>query len=286
MSPTAIVLILVAAIAHASWNLFGKQAAASRAVCFNWLLAACAAVLYAPVVAVAVALAHPRLTALSWLFLAGTGILHGGYFLFLQLGYARGDLSAVYPMGRGSGALLAALAGIMLLGERPAPVGIAGIIVITAGIILLGLPQPGSVAVGRALAFAFATGAFIATYTIWDKYAVSQLRTPALLQGYAGFPLMLVLYAPLVLRDRPGLAAVWRDFRPQVIGAAVLSPLAYFLVLIALAFTAVSAVAPAREISVLVGVLLGRRLLDEQGLARRLTAAGLIVTGIVAIAVG
>ena len=62
----------------------------------------------------------------------------------------------------------------------------------------------------------------------------------------------------------------------------MLYPLAYILVLAAMSFTAVSAVAPAREVSVLAGVLLGRRMLGEGGLARRLTAAVAIVAGIVA----
>ncbi len=95
MSPAAITLILIAAVAYASWNLFGKQAAAARAACFGWLLAAGASMICAPVVAVTVALSHPRLTPLAWFFMAGTGFLHAGYFWFLQLSYARGDLSAV-----------------------------------------------------------------------------------------------------------------------------------------------------------------------------------------------
>jgi len=66
----------------------------------------------------------------------------------------------------------------------------------------------------------------------------------------------------------------------------VLTPLAYILVLVAMTFTAVAAVAPAREISVLFGVLLGRRLLGEGGLARRLAGAAAIVCGIIAVAAG
>ncbi|HEX9527757.1 MAG TPA: EamA family transporter, partial [Streptosporangiaceae bacterium] len=91
---------------------------------------------------------------------------------------------------------------------------------------------------------------------------------------------------PVVLRDSQRLARVWRSFRLQVLGAAVLSPLAYILVLIALSFTAVSAVAPAREVSVLFGVLLGRRILGEDHIARRLVAAAAIVAGIIAVALG
>lgn len=340
MNATAITLILVAAVAHASWNLFSKQASVTGAVSFIWLMSAAATALYAPVVAVAVLIQQPRLTWLSWVFLAGTGVLQAGYFLFLQTGYRLGDLSLVYPVGRGTGALLAALAGLLIFGERPGPVGIAGIACIVAGIVVIGMParaRAGAAAAapvpapagaparptaaappaapaapdgpsaasaarpsGRAMVsraplapsavsatvFALITGAFIASYTLWDKYAVGTLQTLPLLQGYAAFPIMALVFAPQVHRARDRTARVWRAYRPQILGAAALGPLAYILVLIALSFTAVSAVAPAREVSVLFGVLLGRRLLGEDGLARRLIAAAAIVAGIVAIAIG
>ena len=294
MSPAAIALVLAAAVAHASWNLFGKQAAETGAAFFVWLLAVCAGTIYLPVVVVTVIVTRPHLTGMNWLFLAGTGLLHGGYFLFLQLGYRLGDLSLAYPIGRGTGALLAALAGIVLLGERPSALGYAGIVAIVAGVVLIGLPArtprlADAVAlaapVAGAVGFALVTGLFIGCYTIWDKYAVANLHTQPVLQGCAGFPVMALMFTPVVLRDRPRLAKVWHEFRPQVLGAAVLSPLAYILVLVALSFTAVSAIAPAREVSVLFGVLLGRRLLGEDSLGRRLAAAAAIVAGIIAVAI-
>jgi drug/metabolite transporter (DMT)-like permease len=311
VSPTAITLILLAAGAHASWNLFSKQASVTGAVSFIWLMSAAGTALYAPLIAIAVIVTQPRLTGLSWVFLAGTGILQAGYLLFLQNGYRLGDLSLVYPIGRGTGALLAALAGIVILGERPGPAAIAGIACIVAGIVVIGIPvrsrsaapvtataastgsaggaggtAPRAPSAASATAFALLTGAFIASYTLWDKYAVSTLKTPPLLQGYAAFPIMAMVFAPQVHRARDRTARVWRAYRRQVLGAAVLAPLAYILVLFALSFTAVSAVAPAREVSVLFGVLLGRKLLGEGGLARRLLAAAAIVTGIIAIAIG
>lgn len=287
MSPAAIALVLAAAVAHASWNLFGKQAAETGAAFFVWLLAVSAGVIYLPVVIVTVIITRPHLSGLNWLFLAGTGLLHGGYFLFLQLGYRIGDLSLAYPIGRGTGALLAAVAGIVLLGERPTLVGYAGILAIVTGVVVIGLPERAitSTAAG-AIGFALVTGLFIGIYTVWDKYAVATLHTGPVLQGYAGFPLMAAVFTPFVLRDRATLAKVWHSFRPQVLGAAVLSPLAYMLVLLALTFTAVSAVAPAREVSVLFGVLLGGGLLGEGSLTRRLVAAAAIVAGIIAIAIG
>jgi drug/metabolite transporter (DMT)-like permease len=288
VNATALALIFVAAIAHASWNLFSKQASAAGPASFVWLMSAVATVAYLPVVTATVVASPFRLTALGWVFMVGTGLLQAGYFLFLQTGYRLGELSLVYPIGRGTGALLAALAGIILLGERPGPAGKAGILFIVAGLIILGAPTPsaGQAITAKAITFALITGVFIASYTLWDKYAVSTLKIPSLVQGYASLPVMALTLAPFALRGRGQTARVWQTYRRQVLGAAVLAPLAYILVLTAMSFTAVSAVAPAREVSVLFGVLLGRRLLGEGSLGRRLGAAATIAAGVIFIAVG
>jgi drug/metabolite transporter (DMT)-like permease len=299
MSPVVIVLIVTAALAHAIWNLLSKQAAGAGAARFVWLMSAAGSVLYAPAVAVAVASGRSWLSGPAWVFMAGTGVLQAGYFLLLQSGYRLGDLSLVYPVCRGTGALLAAVAGIVLLGERPGPAAIAGILLVVAGVMAIGIPgrasatpavttrtAPATPPAATAAGFAMLTGVFIASYTLWDKHAVSALRIPPLVQGYASLAGMSVLLAPLALRDPRRLRQEWRSCRTQVLGAAVLSPLAYILVLIALSFTTVSAVAPAREVSVLFGVLLGRRLLHEGSLARRLAAAAAIAAGILALALG
>ena len=319
MSATAITFILIAAVAHASWNLFSKQAAQTGAISFIWLAATAATLLYIPVIAIAWAGGWLHLTALGWVFMAGTGVLESAYFVFLQSGYRLGDLSLVYPVGRGTGALLAAVAGIAFLGERPGPVAIGGIIAVVAGIALIGAPAQASAGppappgltsadgatkerrrseegrrrlsaarsspASTAIGFALATGVFIASYTLWDRYAVATLGTSALLQGYATFPFMAVVFARPAWRAKDRTALVWHRYRAQVAGAAVLMPLAYILVLAALAFTAVSVVAPAREVSVLFGVLMGGRLLGEGSVGRRLTAAVAIAGGIIAIAV-
>jgi uncharacterized membrane protein len=284
----------VAAVAHASWNLFSKQAAAAGAARFVWLMSAAGAVIYAPAVVVSVIVSPPHLTARSWVFMAGTAVLQTGYFLFLQRGYRVGDLSLVYPVGRGTGALLAALAGLVVLGERPGAAGLVGIVLLVTGVIVLGLPERGGrPAAGEPAAFApaavryaLATGVFIAGYTLWDKVAVTTVGNPPLLQDYASLVGMTLALMPFALAGPGVTALMWRTYRRQVLGAAALSPLAYILVLAAMSFTSVSAVAPAREISVLFGVLLGRRLLGEGGLARRLTGAAAIVIGIIAVALG
>ena len=248
-------------------------------------MSAAAAAIYAPVLAASLIASPPHLTVRSWVFLAGTAVLQTGYFVFLLRAYRAGDLSAVYPIGRGAGALLAALGGIVILGEQPGPAGLAGIGLLVTGVIVVGMPaRTGHSPAPAAVLFALATGIFIAAYTLWDKIAVTTVGNPPLLQGYASLVGMALVLAPFALADPGRTQVTWRRYRGQVLGAALLAPLAYILVLVAMTFTSVAAVAPAREVSVLFGVILGRRLLGEGGLARRLTGAAAIVAGIVAVA--
>ena len=94
------------------------------------------------------------------------------------------------------------------------------------------------------------------------------------------------LMAPLVWAGarRAALVPTWRAYRTELIGVAVLSPLAYILVLFALVTAPVSIVAPAREVSIVFGTLLGARLFHEGDLRRRVAGAILILAGITALA--
>ena len=65
-----------------------------------------------------------------------------------------------------------------------------------------------------------------------------------------------------------------------------MAPLSYILFLTALAFTPVTYVAPAREISILIGTVMGTRLLAEGDVHRRLLGAGAMVAGVIGLAVG
>lgn len=286
MGATAITLIAVAAVMHAAWNLFSKQAAAAGTGAFVWLLTATSTVIFTPVLAGYLALTHPHLGAEAAGFVAGAALLHVGYFLMLQRGYAAGDLSLVYPVARGSGLLLSSFVAIPLYAEHPGPAGVAGILLIAGGVVVLSLPEGGAVPRAAALGYGVLTGMFIGGYTLWDKYAVSTVGVPPLLEDVGGTAGVALLLLPLALRDAGKVALLWRDYRGQVLGAGILSPLAYTLVLTALVFSPVSSIAPAREVSVLIGVLLGRRLLGEGNMARRLAAATAITVGVIAIVVG
>jgi len=286
MTSFALTLVLVAAALHATWNLLAKRAQGGIAFIYLYFVGAC--VLYAPVVAVATYLHPPHLGPIAIAFIIGNGVLHLIYFTLLQRGYQIGDLSLVYPLARGTGPLLATVAAIVFFGERPSPVALSGVLLIIGGVFLAsGLHVARDARTRLSVAYGLATGTTIAAYTLWDKHAVAALAISPIVYDYWGNIARTVLTTPLVAGRRAEMAEAWRRYKWEALGIALLSPLAYLLVLWALIWTPVSYVAPARELSILFGTLLGVHVFSERGRARaRFAGAGLMLAGIVALARG
>ncbi|MEU4515814.1 DMT family transporter [Nonomuraea wenchangensis] len=282
MSPWALLLVLVAAFAHASWNLLSKRSSQADGMVFVWLVAVAGAALWAPLFAGYLVVAGvPSWTDLA--VISGSTALHLGYFLLLQRGYGTGDLSMVYPVARGTGPVLASLVAVLFLGERPSVANVAGIVLVGVGVFLLG--RGAGRADLRSVAPGLVVGLFIAAYTVWDSQVVGPFAVAPLALMYLGEVGRALVLAPVVLATRRELVApVWREHRWRIAGAAVLIFVSYLLVLIAFTMAPVTVIAPAREISVLIAVVLGGRLLAEGDLARRLLASGVILGGVVAIA--
>jgi drug/metabolite transporter (DMT)-like permease len=287
MPLVVLALVLAAAVAHASWNFFAKGARGS--VAFTFTMAVSAEVVYLPLAVGVYLWTRPSLGWDALLFVGVSGALNAAYFLLLTEGYRLGDLSLVYPLARGTGPALSVVGAIVLFGERPTPVALAGAAMVVAGIIVMSW-TPGRTSgaeAGRSVFFALATGACIAAYTLWDSKGVT-IVTP-ILYSYGLDMSRAAMLAPLALSTRSGraeVASVLRTQRRPLLAIAILSPGAYILVLAALTISDVSYVAPAREISILFGALLGLRLLGEGDARRRLAGAGAIVAGIFALAIG
>jgi drug/metabolite transporter (DMT)-like permease len=94
------------------------------------------------------------------------------------------------------------------------------------------------------------------------------------------------LLLPVALRHREGVRRAWSTHRREVIGIGILDSLSYILFLIALSFSAVSLLAPLRQTSILIGAFMGVRLLSEDASRRRLIAAGVMMLGLAALALG
>ena len=286
MTAWALTLIVAAAFIHATWNLLNKRA--SGHATFTWLVAVLSAVFYSPVAAALILIWRMPIDLGAIGLMAGSAVLHTAYFVLLNEGYRAGDLSLVYPLARGTGPLLSSIAAILLLGERPSALALCGGLLVVLGVAILTMSPPMLRAAGarKAVVFALVTGTFIAAYTLWDKQAVSKFAVAPILLDWGQNLGRSLLLTPFALRHWQSACNEWRTHRFEAVGVALLVPLSYILVLTAMQFTPVSYVAPAREISILIGTVMGTHFLSEGDVRRRMIAAGAMVLGLIALALG
>lgn len=285
MSFAVLTLVVAAAFIHATWNLLSKRAAAAGpAFVFAYNLVAC--ITYAPWAAWLLARG-----TLTWSLpviacILASGLIHLAYSLCLQRGYQVADLSVVYPVARGTGPLLSSVGAFVVLGEMPSPLGVLGLLAVVLGISLISTQgrlaafrRPGGHAGVR---WGTLTGAFIAGYTVVDAYAVKALGVQPVLVDWFANLLRFVLLAPVVLRNPRSLRQRMRGRWHLAVAVGVLSPLSYILVLAALDMGApLSVVAPTREMSMMIGALLGMVILREPVGLWRLIGCLVLIPGIV-----
>lgn len=256
-----------------------------------WLCSLITTLVYAPLAIGILWYQHISLSNMQLGFMTGTAVLHTIYFLLLARGYRYGDLSLVYPLARGSGPLLTILIAVLLLHEQPTTLALVGAGLLAAGVLLLTFDPRKSLNFsttlsksGIAIGYALLTGATIAGYTVWDKYAVATLLIPPIVLDWSSNLGRTVMMSPFILRDLSGVRNVWRSYRKEIIAVAVFGPMSYVLALTAMVFTPVSYVAPAREISILFAALMGTHFLKEKQGKRRIIAAMTMVAGLAMLA--
>lgn len=311
MPPLAIALVLIAAVLHAGWNVLLKTSVDTLWTAVRLQLIGTAILLPVGIVAwFANGLPSVPMSAIGLAVVSG--VLEAVYFVCLSNAYRRGALSLVYPLARGSAPLLAVLVGILLLGERLAPLAIAGVASLLAGILLVSRPWRALQAAGAehrgAIGFALATGASIAAYSAVDRVGVREtepwiygsmlavIATTFLAITVVGGRRLGVLAPAPVPPPGPLLAdgetAPPTRRRSMVLArdavAGVLALGAYLLVLTAYAIAPLATVAPLRESGIVLAAAWGSLRLGEAAGGReatiRIAAAGLVVVGAITLA--
>lgn len=111
MSTAVMLLVLFAALLHASWNALVKSSPDKFLDIV--LVTSGAAALSATVLPF---LALPW--SASWPYVAASVVIHVAYFLLIGASYRSGDMSHAYPLMRGAAPLLVAVASGPLIGEQ------------------------------------------------------------------------------------------------------------------------------------------------------------------------
>lgn len=285
MTFAAIFLVVLAALVHATWNLLSKRASSvGPTFVFAYNFVACVA--YAPWVIYLIA---RQTIQWDWSvvgFIVCSGLIHLAYSLSLQRVYQKADFSVVYPVARGTGPMLSTFGAILLLGERPPIQVIAGLMAVVGGIALIATQgrleafrKPGGL---TGIKWGTTTGGLIASYTVVDAYAVKALGiAPVVLDWFSNL-LRFFLLAPLVIADPGRARAAMRGYWLLAVGVGLLSPLSYILILTALNMGApLSIVAPMREMSMMIGAVMGMVILRESVGLWRIVGCAVLVLGVV-----
>ncbi|MFI5757556.1 EamA family transporter [Streptomyces sp. NPDC051569] len=276
MTSLVAVAVLLAALTHATWNAIAHTIR-DQLVAFTLIAGGATAI--SAVAAFFVPLPH----AAAWPYLVASALLHVGYQALLMRSFSLGDFGQMYPIARGTAPLVVTVLAAVFVGESLDAWQGAGVAVASAGLVgvaLWGMKGAKNKPQWPALVAALATGLSIAAYTVVDGVGVRASGSPI---GYIAWLMIMegvLVPAYAVYARRGQLLAQLRPHAPLGLLGAVLSMLAYGLVLWAQTRAPLAPVAALRESSIIVGAAIGTVVFKERFGGPRIAAAGLMVVGI------
>jgi drug/metabolite transporter (DMT)-like permease len=277
MTPFVIGLVLGAALMHAVWNALLRSGTDRL-----WLIVVMN--MTSAIVALPVAFISRSPSRMSWPYIATSVLLQIGYCIFLERAYREGGLSQVYPIARGASPLLVTLGAAVMTGERLQTSSLAGVAVVSLGIIALAFE--GTRPSLKSSWAAVVTGVFIAAFTVTDGVGA---RLSGHAQSYAAW-LFLVqgIAMPLVYITIRGRLAIARGSHElfKAVACGIFAMLAYGAIIAALTLSPMGQVSALRETSILFAALIGVVFLDETLTLRRFSAVVMIAIGAITLSRG
>ncbi len=299
MTSVAIILVTISAFVHAFWNLLGKRQNPSTA--FFFVASAFAALCFSPLLLVfrdTMAFIPVRV----WMWLGLTSLFEVIYYVGLAGAYRHGDMSVAYPLARALPVILVAvLTAVLNLGKPLNLIGVAGILAVTIGCLLLPLRSLRQVHLNNYLTACclLAGVAALGTtgYTLVDNAALLDLRSAPgigldrieiaffyLAMSSVTIALVMGGYILLSASERAELSKVWRSGKGISFVTGLLIVGTYGLVLAAMAYASnVSYIAAFRQLSIPLGAILGILVQKEPAYTPKLVSIGIIFAGLVLI---
>lgn len=273
----ATLLALGAAVLHAGWNFAVKQSG-DRWLAL-WGLFTAGGLIGLPYAVMATV--NGDLDAAAWSWALASGAVHTVYIARLARTYDIADFSVTYPIARSTGALTAAIGGLLLLGDEMSALSVTGMI-----IVLVGMAALSGHVQWRMVWPALVVGLLIGTYTVIDSqgsrttggsaYAMSIFVTGGLGTTIHG------VAAGRWSSMAQSLRGSWKNY--ALTGAASL--VTYWMVLLAVRRAPVGYVTALRESSVVFATFIGWKFLKEHSGMRRLASSAVMVAGLVILVLG
>lgn len=283
MPPTALGLLLLAAILHAGWNLLVKRAREKQV--FTWWSLIVGCVCFAPLL-----LVSRPFPVQIWPYVVFSAMAEAAYYIILTRAYQHGDFSLVYPMARGTAPAFLVIWAVIFLGDRPRPAGFIGLALLILGLVIVGgknwwsLRKKTTVSTSG-IVLALSVAFCISIYSAIDGAAVHIVA--ALPYTVVIISLATVFFTPLVLvrYGRQLIVTEWQTNWLRIIGVGGLMLFSYMLVLQSYTIAHVSYAGAIREISVVFAAFMGWRWLGEELGLVRMVGAVVIFVGILVIAI-
>ena len=269
-------LVLLAAALHAIWNAVikgtGDKTIAIGLVALGHMVLGLIGAAILPL---------PDIKVIP--FIIASTLIHWGYYYGLTTAYKFGDLSLIYPIARGISPVIVTFFAFFWIDERLSWVEMSGVLLISSGILFLGLRSLSNEKSITALVFALTTGILIAAYSLTDGFGVRLTENPL---SYIVWLFIAEGFVVFYIFGRFKVRLLKSSFSEIMLGffAGVISTVAYGLALYAKSLAPLGIVTALRETSVIIATLIGVLWFKEKPIGYRICAASIVFCGIIFLA--
>ena len=276
MTVSVFSLVLLAAALHAIWNAVvkgtGDKTIAIGLVALGHMVLGLIGAAVLPL---------PDIKVIP--FIIASTLIHWGYYYGLTTAYKFGDLSLIYPIARGISPVIVTFFAFFWIDERLSWVEMSGVLLISSGILFLGLRSLSNEKSITALVFALTTGMLIAAYSVTDGFGVRLTENPL---SYIVWLFIAEGFVVFYIFGRFRLRLLKSSLSEILLGffAGIVSTVAYGLALYAKSLAPLGIVTALRETSVIIATLIGVFWFKEKPIGYRLGAASIVFCGIIFLA--
>ena len=276
MTVSVFSLVLLAAALHAIWNAVikgtGDKTIAIGLVALGHMVLGLIGAAILPL---------PDIKVIP--FIIASTLIHWGYYYGLTTAYKFGDLSLIYPIARGISPVIVTFFAFFWIDERLSWVEMGGVLLISSGILFLGLRSLSNEKSIPALVFALTTGILIAAYSLTDGFGVRLTENPL---SYIVWLFIAEGFIVFYIFGRFKVRLLKSSFSEIMLGffAGVISTVAYGLALYAKSLAPLGIVTALRETSGIIATLIGVLWFKEKPIGYRIGAASIVFCGIIFLA--
>jgi drug/metabolite transporter (DMT)-like permease len=299
MTIFCIILVLISAGMHASWNLICKSKSPSGAF---FLIATTTSLIALAPVTIYLLPMWKEIPSSVWWMLAATGTVQSLYYIGLGNAYRVCEVSLAYPLARALPVLFVPVVMLALsLGGTITLMAIFGMVLVACGCITL--PMTFNVKVmlkeifSKGYLFILLAALGTTGYTIIDSEALRLLtetsnvfthgKTVLLYIGLENLciEVLLLIYVISHREERHTFKKLIHDRAWQPMLSGVICTASYTIILLAMMFaTNVSYIAAFRQVSIPLGAILGILIFKEKASYAKLIGILLIFAGLVMVA--